>query len=90
MPRQCTRYEIKGANGKTVGYGIVTSSAPRRRRCWACGILGAQLQCDGPAPPGRRGKSKTCDRWLCRGCAQHVGEDTDYCREHASPHAVSR
>jgi hypothetical protein len=29
------------------------------------------------------GKSKTCDRVLCRACAVHKEPDIDYCPEHA-------
>lgn len=50
---------------------------PKAPDCMACGGR-STLQCDYPILGGR----KTCDRYLCRGCAVHVGPDRDYCPHH--------
>jgi hypothetical protein len=63
--------------GKPIG---VVCSRVRRRRCSACGNLGAEILCDGPG--ARAGK--TCDRALCRRCATSVGPDVDLCPAHAA------
>jgi len=48
---------------------------PVRHAC-GCGRQ-ATIQCDYPRPEGG-----TCDAWLCRGCAVHVGRNRDYCPAH--------
>jgi hypothetical protein len=60
-------------------FGPMIVCGPRRprKRC-ACGAV-ATLQCDWPVPGKASG---TCDAWLCRRCARHVGADTDYCPAH--------
>jgi hypothetical protein len=71
MPRWSETVEIPGG-----GVAIVCHSGPRPRtpRC-RCGKP-SSLQCDFPLLHG------TCDRYLCPGCAVHVGRNRDYCAEH--------
>lgn len=53
---------------------------PRRKRCRFCppGRANfATLQCDFEVAPG-----KTCDEFMCSGCAKPVGEELDHCPIH--------
>lgn len=65
---------------------IVCSSAgprPRPRRCEDCSALTATLQCDWKlSPPDPVTDVKTCDRWICAGCAKEVGLDKHLCKAH--------
>ncbi len=54
---------------------ILCGRGRRSPRC-RCGNV-AQNQCDYPAGKG------TCDRHLCGGCRTRVGDDLDYCPDHA-------
>ena len=57
---------------------IVCTSGRRRRphRCVSCGAV-AGLQCDWKLEGG-----KTCDAWICAGCAQEAGPDKHLCPTH--------
>lgn len=57
------------------------------RQCIACGRSGADIQCDHPKPAKMR-RSKTCDAWLCRGCAVEVGPDKHHCPTHPTSPAA--
>lgn len=59
------------------GVAIVCHRGPRRPRC-RCGRP-ATRQCDFPTAPG-----KTCDKYLCAGCAMRQGRNHDYCPDHAA------
>lgn len=48
----------------------------RAHRC-ECGQKTARLQCD-----WKLGSGKTCDKWICAGCAQEVGPDKHLCHAH--------
>lgn len=48
----------------------------RRRRCVACGELGAERLCDGKKP-GK--KSGTCDAPVCVRCSFSPAKEVDYC-----------
>lgn len=69
----CERVQIPGG-----GTGVVCSRGQQQHRCAICGGL-ATRRCDGPAPIGAR--RKTCDRWICDGCARHEEPDRDFCPE---------
>lgn len=56
-----------------VGYVCVRE---RRRRCVACGELGAERLCDGKKPSK---KSGTCDAPVCVKCAFRMAENVDLC-----------
>lgn len=75
---------LADANGKWLG--IACGRTPYRK----CQVpecrRHASIQCDYPvqrATATRRAKSATCDRWLCERCAEHVGDDLDFCPVHA-------
>lgn len=68
-------------DGRAVGH--ITMDRPRRRRCNACGALGAELLCDFPVRKKNR-KSTTCDAPLCGSCARTVGPDQHHCPKHAA------
>jgi len=55
---------------------VCTSHRSRLHRCVKCGVA-AGLQCDWKVAPG-----KTCDAWICAGCAQEVGPDKHLCPTH--------
>lgn len=57
------------------GLAIVCTRGKRPARKCACGRP-ATLQCDYPVEHG------TCDEWLCKSCAVHVGHNRDYCPSH--------
>ena len=59
---------------------VCTSGRRRPHRCVSCGAA-AGLQCD-----WKLGGGKTCDAWICAGCAQHVGPDKDLCPKHQVTH----
>lgn len=54
---------------------LVRYSGKRPTHKCACGQP-ATLQCDYPTEHG------TCDAWLCKSCARHVGPNRDYCPSH--------
>ena len=67
--------------------GIICSRNRRpgsRTRCAFCGTMGAGFLCDWPTGKGK----KTCDAKMCRGCAVNVGDDRDYCPEHAAQNSL--
>lgn len=57
------------------GVAIVRFSGKQPQHKCACGRP-ATIQCDYPEGDG------TCDKWLCKSCAVHVGRDRDYCPSH--------
>lgn len=57
------------------GIAVLCGARPRRARCSVCGVLGAELLCDGPG--GKPGA--TCDAKICRGCARAGVSGLDYC-----------
>ncbi len=60
----------------------VVCGVPRRNTCFYCGAFGEFL-CDFPTGKKRLGLRKTCDRSLCRKCAQKgVSGNVDFCRHH--------
>lgn len=63
------------------GVVITGFACSRERHRCACGKR-ATIQCDFPLTGPKAGK--TCDKWLCRGCAVSVGENVDYCQAHAA------
>jgi hypothetical protein len=70
----------------SVGMAIICERGRRRRRCAFAGCeRPAEVQCDFPVP-GRA--SRTCDRYLCKPHARHVGPDRDYCRHHQEEMAL--
>lgn len=89
MPRWSERIDLEGG-----GYMIVChSGADPRKKCVVCGVKGADRLCDWPM-----GDGKTCDRVLCRRCAQRpapvfgkpdMGE-VDYCPEHMAMHRLQQ
>jgi hypothetical protein len=68
---------IKLPDGTTI---IACSRGRQSRERCACGRV-ATIQCDWPLSGDKAGH--TCDRWCCRSCAAHVGDDRDYCPAHA-------
>lgn len=76
---RCRRYAIRTPDGQT-GVAIVCGQETRKR-CSACGELGATYQCDWKLHGARAGK--TCDQWICESCRVHVAEDKDLCPPHA-------
>lgn len=72
MPRICDVVELPGGVR-----AVVCGSGPRKRKCQFCATGVGTLQCD--FPKGRR----TCDAYVCRGCATHLdGKDIDFCPNH--------
>jgi len=68
----CEPFDLEGG-----GRGIVCARSLRTRLVYCeCGNV-ADYECDYP-----RGNS-TCNRRLCETCATSVGDDRDYCPEHA-------
>jgi len=67
--------EIVRMPGGGVAFVRFSGKRPRGKPC-RCGKA-STLQCDFPLLDG-----KTCDRFLCRGCAASVGPNRDYCPEH--------
>ena len=62
---------------------IICRGRERRHRCQDCRKRFAVARCDFPIGKGKGGKVKTCDRWICQFCSDHVkDEDIDYCRSH--------
>ncbi len=53
-----------------------SGSRPKASPCVRCGTTSTK-QCDFPLPGG-----KTCDAYLCRGCARPQGPNRDYCPSH--------
>jgi hypothetical protein len=59
----------------------VKMARARRKRCLFCDPAKphfASLECDYPI-----GDGKTCDAKMCSACARTIGEDRDYCPDHA-------
>jgi len=56
----------------------------RNHYCKTCGRV-ATLQCDYPTRT-RAGKARTCDAWICQGCATEVGPDRHHCPPHQRQH----
>lgn len=90
--------------GKMVGFACSRSRGkPKPPPCYKCGKPSTKL-CDhrdcGTQDTGKDayGRSRsyqwasidTCDRPMCDECANHVGEDTDYCDEHFNELAMLR
>lgn len=67
----CETVRMKDGTVATVCFG----HRRRQQKC-ACGRP-STLQCDYPTEAGR-----TCDKYLCRGCAVPVGRNRDYCKTH--------
>lgn len=78
MPRRCIPIRHVAPDGSVVT-GIATVFVTNHR-CQTCGSS-ATLQCDYPVIP-RKGRPRTCDRWICTRCATTVGEDRHYCPPH--------
>jgi len=73
MPRYSEIVRMPGG-----GTAIVCYSGKQQRNLPSCKCgRRSTLQCDFPLLHG-----KTCDRYLCRGCAIKVGPDRDYCPDH--------
>jgi len=60
------------------GIAHVRFAAARRTRCAFCGWNFASVECDFEIEPGI-----TCDAKMCASCSRPVGEDLDYCPDHA-------
>lgn len=71
----CDHVDLPGG-----GYAIVCRGRQPQKRCVHCGRPSSKL-CDFPLRGAKTGK--TCDRPICKRCAQHVPPDTDYCKTHA-------
>jgi hypothetical protein len=78
---RCKRFVIRTESGVT-GVAVVCGNFRPDPTCATigCGAV-ATIQCDWKLT-GRK-KAKTCDRWLCAGCATSVGENKDLCPPHA-------
>lgn len=68
---------------------VVTGIACGRSRFQACSVTGcnrhATFRCDFPvlrSKGWKRGRSATCDRWLCEKHRTSTGKDRDYCPPH--------
>lgn len=62
---------------------IVCTGRERERACSSCGTRTRDgVLCDFPTKT-KAGLPRTCDRFCCRKCAVHVGEDLDHCPPHA-------
>ena len=59
----------------SVAHVLHSGPRPKNRPC-GCGAP-STLQCDYPMQTGR-----TCDKYLCRGCAVRKAPNIDWCREH--------
>ncbi len=66
-----TCYTLK-RGGKSIGFMCGDFGEP----CLDCGAV-ADNSCDYPV-----GDNKTCNRLLCDDCAEPIGADTHYCRDH--------
>ncbi|MBS1793635.1 MAG: hypothetical protein JSS81_07270 [Acidobacteria bacterium] len=63
-------------------YAIVCSRGRRRKTCLYCSRE-HEFLCDFPVGKTKGGKTKTCDRPLCRKHSlKGVSEGVDFCREH--------
>lgn len=72
-------------NGKVVGF-ICSRSREKPKPpppCYKCGKPSTKL-CDFLD----WGKVATCDKPMCDACANHVGEDTDFCDEHNNEFSI--
>lgn len=67
-------------------HAIVCRPGTSKALCYVCGRAAPKL-CDYPEP---KHKSGTCDRPCCMAHCEHVGEDKDYCKEHAIATASER
>lgn len=90
-------------NGKTVGFICSRSRGkPKPPPCYKCGKPSTKL-CDfrdygtrtstddyGRKQTHEYAAIDTCDKPMCDECANHVGEDTDYCDEHNNQMAIYR
>lgn len=90
-------------NGKAVGFICSrTRGKPKPPPCYKCGKPSTKL-CDFRDYGTRKWKDDygrerttewaaidTCDKPMCDECANHVGEDTDYCDEHYNQLAIHR
>jgi hypothetical protein len=63
------------------GIRAIVCGRDRRKRCKACGQMGAEYQCDWKVPHRRSG---TCDAWLCVRCRTQPAPDKDLCPDHAT------
>lgn len=64
------------------GNVIICTRGRRRSDCSTPGCTNrADIQCDFAVT--RAGAAGTCDRFICRRCAVHVGINKDYCPVHA-------
>lgn len=75
----CHAVQIK--NGTV---GIICTGRQPVKRCDSCGRP-STVQCDYQVI--RRGRSASCDRYLCGVCSVPMGVNVDYCRTH---HAMSQ
>ncbi len=73
----CETIELEG-----LGRVIVCSRSRRRPACRHCGRHRGTRQCDFPLTGKKAGK--TCDAYLCDGCAVKVDVERDYCPPHAT------
>lgn len=74
----CRHFTVRGPDGQPMANAIICGPKPRRRRCSACGELGATRECD-----WKVGRDKTCDALLCERCTTQPRKDKDLCPAHA-------
>ena len=68
------------------GSSAIICGMRRAKHFCACGRAG-ELQCDWKVKTKRSG---TCDRYICKSCALHVGPDKHLCPEHQQAYAEWR
>lgn len=78
MPRRCKRVDLGDGT-----FALITVEV-RMRTCKGCGARMMEDRgnlCDWKVDGKKR--SKTCDAFVCNGCARRVGPDKDLCPAHA-------
>jgi len=84
----CTPYDIRDADGKSVGWAITCGRGQRKTApCAFCGAPHTKL-CDEPLRGAKAGK--TCDAKMCARCATPAGDNRDLCPPHARDVNASR